>query len=149
MDSQLLLALGLGTVAGTTLMTIFSYGVSRLRNRQFTEPILLNRLLCGFGILKEYQVEKSIAGWIIHYAIGLLFISIYYVVWSRTRFDPTFSTAFVLGCFSGFAGIFGWSILFKIQSAPPNIRVSEYFAQLFVAHVIFAMTATGAFRLLT
>jgi hypothetical protein len=149
MDSQLLLALGLGTVAATTLMTIFSIAVSRMRNRQFTEPVLLNRLLCGFGILKEYQLEKNIAGWIIHYVVGLIFLLAYYFIWSRTRFDPTFSTALILGCCSGVAGIIGWSILFKIQSVPANIRVTEYFAQLFVAHVIFALTATAIFRLVT
>jgi hypothetical protein len=149
MDSQLLLALGLGTVAATTLMTLFSFVIGRLRNRQFTEPVLLNRVLCGFGILKEYQLEKNITGWVIHYVIGLIFLLSYYLIWSRTRFDPTFSTALILGCCSGAAGIIGWSILFKIQSVPANIRVSEYFAQLFVAHVIFALTATATFRLVT
>jgi hypothetical protein len=149
MNSQLLLAIGLGTLAGTTLMTIFSIGVSRLRNREFTEPVLLNRLLCGFGIVKEYQLKKNLAGWIIHYAVGLVFLLAYYVIWSRTPFDPTFSTALVLGGASGLVGIIGWSILFKIQSVPANIRVTEYFAQLFVAHVIFALTATGVYRLVT
>lgn len=148
MDSTILLALGLGTVAATTLMTIFSYVVSRLRNRQFTEPVLLNRMLCGFGVLKEYQLEKNMAGWIIHYGVGLLFLLVYYLIWSRTELEPTFSTALVLGCLSGLVGIIGWSILFKIQSVPANIRVSEYFTQLFVAHVIFALTATGVFRVL-
>jgi len=149
MDEQVLLALALGTVAATTFMTIFSYTVSRLRNRQFTEPVLLNRLLCGFGILKEYQLEKNIAGWIIHYAIGLIFLVAYYLVWSRTSFDPTLKTALVLGSLSGIAGIIGWSVLFRIQSVPANIRASEYYAQLFVAHVIFALTATGTFTLVT
>ena len=149
MDQQVLFALILGTVVATTLMTIFSYIVSRLRNRQFTEPVLLNRLLCGFGILKEYQLEKSIAGWIIHYAIGLMFLVIYYFVWSKTSFDPTMSTALILGSFSGIAGIIGWAIIFRIQSVPANIRVSEYYTQLFVAHVIFALTATVVYRLVT
>jgi hypothetical protein len=48
---------------------------------------------------------------------------------------------------SGLAGIIGWAILFRIQSVPANIRVNEYYAQLFVAHVIFALTATSTFRL--
>jgi len=130
-------------------MTLFSYIVSRLRNRQFTEPVLLNRMLCGFGILKEYQLEKNISGWIIHYVVGLLFLLIYYFIWSRTPFDPTLKTALVLGSLSGLAGIVGWAILFRIQSVPPNMRVSEYYTQLFVAHVIFALTATGTFRLVT
>jgi hypothetical protein len=149
MDKQILLALALGTIGATTLMTIFSYIVSRLRNRQFTEPVLLNRFLCGFGILKEYQLKKNIAGWIVHYAVGFLFLFAYYFIWSRTRLDPTFSTALMLGCLSGLAGIIGWAILFSIQSVPANIKVSEYYAQLFVAHVIFALTATGMFRLMT
>jgi hypothetical protein len=149
MEKQIVLGLTAGTVAATTLMTIFSYMVSRLRNRQFTEPVLLNRFLCGFGILKEYQLEKNPAGWIIHYGVGLLFLIGYYLIWSRTSFDPTWQTALVLGAASGLIGIMGWAIVFKIQSVPPNIRVSEYFTQLFVAHVIFALTATAVFRLTT
>jgi len=147
MDEQVILALALGTIAATTTMTIFSYAVSRLTNRQFTEPVLLNRFLCGFGILKEYQLEKNIAGWIIHYVVGLLFLMMYYIIWSKTRFDATYQTALILGPLSGLAGIVGWSILFRIQSVPANIKVSEYFTQLFVAHVIFTFTATGTFRL--
>lgn len=149
MDRQTLWALGLGTIGATTLMTTFSYVVSRVRNRQFTEPVLLNRFLCGFGILKEYQLKKNISGWILHYVIGLMFLLSYYFVWSKTPFDPTLSTALILGCLSGLAGIIGWAILFRIQSAPSNIKVSEYYAQLFVAHMIFSLTATGMFRLLT
>ena len=149
MDKEVLIAIVVGTVAATTLMTIFSYSVSRLRNRQFTEPVLLNRFLCGFGVLKEYQLEKNLAGWVLHYAIGLMFLVCYYFVWSRTSFDPTWKTALVLGAISGLIGIIGWAILFKIQSVPANIRVSEYFTQLFVAHVIFALTATATFRLVT
>lgn len=149
MDRQILFAIILGTVVSTTLMTIFSYIVSRLRNRQFTEPVLLNRMLCGFGILKEYQLERNITGWIIHYAVGLLFLLSYYFIWSKTTLDPTISTALILGCFSGLAGIIGWAILFRIQSVPANIRVSEYYTQLFIAHVIFALTATITYRLVT
>jgi len=149
MDANLVLALAIGTVVATTIMTIFSYVVSKLRNRQFTEPVLLNRFLCGFGVLKEYQLEKNIAGWIIHYLVGLIFLVAYYLIWSRTRFDPSLSTALVLGCCSGLIGIVGWSILFKIQSVPANIRLAEYYTQLFIAHVIFALTATGAFRIVT
>lgn len=88
-------------------------------------------------------------GWIIHYLIGLLFLLIYNFIWAETRFDPTFQTAFFLGCISGVVGIFGWSILFRIKSVPANIRVGEYYAQLFLAHIIFALTATGTFTLLT
>ena len=149
MSEQVILGLGMGTLVGTTLMTIFSYWVGRLRNMQFTEPVLLNRMLFRFGVLAEYQLKKNVAGWIIHYLIGLLFLIAYYFIWSETRFDPTLRTAFILGCISGLAGIFGWSILFRIQTVPPNIKVSEYYAQLFVAHIIFALTATATYRLIT
>ena len=149
MNEQVLFAVGLGTLAATTLMTIFSYVIGRLRNRQFTEPVLLNHMLFRFRILREDQVEKNIAGWIIHYFIGLLFLIIYHVIWSESRIDPTLQTGFILGCFSGIVGILGWSVMFRIRSAPPNIKVSEYFAQLFVAHIIFALTATVLYRLVT
>jgi hypothetical protein len=149
MNEQIVLAIGLGTLVATTLMTIFSYVIGRLRNRQFTEPVLLNHMLYSFRILREDQVEKNLTGWIIHYFIGLLFLIAYYLIWSESRIDPTLRTAFMLGCVSGLVGIVGWSIMFRIRSAPPNIKVSEYFAQLFVAHIIFALTATALYRLVT
>jgi len=147
MEQDILFAVALGTVAATTLMTIFSHIVSRLRNREFTEPVLLNRFLCGFGILKEYQLKKSIAGWIIHYCVGLLFLLSYYFIWSSPLADPTLTTALVLGSVSGLVGIAGWAVLFRLQSIPANLIVAEYYAQLFVAHLIFALTATVTFRL--
>ena len=149
MDSTLILAITLGTVAATTLMTVFSHVVGRLRSRQFTEPVLLNRLLLGYGVSEEYRSGKNPLGWIIHYVVGLMFLLAYHFIWSGMRFDPTFSTSLILGCCSGVIAIIGWSILFKIKSVPPDIRLDEYYTQLFLAHVIFAVVATGVFRLVT
>ncbi len=131
----------IATLLATSLMTIFSYVVSAIRKKKFREPELLNDLIRRLN-QKEPGFLIPIAGWIIHYFVGLLFIIAYHLYWRATDTDPTFNNCIVLGAFSGLIGIFGWQLAFSIHPNPPSIDFKEFYIQLFFAHVIFG---AGAF----
>ena len=70
----------IATILGTTMMTAFSYLISSTFNKLYKEPVLLNYLLQFLGINMRDNV-KRLAGWVIHYIIGLLFVVIYDILW--------------------------------------------------------------------
>jgi hypothetical protein len=120
-------------LVATSLMTAFSYGLSVLTHRQFREPELLNQ------ILAPQHRKTGPTGWVIHYAVGLLFIITYEFTFASQ--SPTFAAYAVAGIASGIIGIAGWSITLNIISRPPAIDRQLHYAQLLPAHVVFAIGA--------
>ncbi len=136
----------LATIAGTTTMTAFSYYVSEKFKEIFKEPVLLNFLLKAMK--KEWLPEKTeAAGWILHYVFGLLFVLIYHAIWSWTDIDPTWFTGVIFGMISGVVGIISWHFMFKFSNHKPKIKFKQYYVQLFIAHIIFALTVIAVYRL--
>jgi len=132
----------IAAVFGTMVMTSFSYIISELLHKQFKEPILIKTVLTGFH-LKMGSTTKQITAWVIHFAIGILFVFIYDIIWKYKVLDFSFSVALFLGAVSGLIGILGWRLLFE---ATPFIQSSKwyfllYYTQLLIAHILFALSA--------
>jgi len=121
---------------GIVLMTFFSYLVTQVFMDCHMDPRLLNFL---FAQTKIEVLSDKRAGWIVHYAIGVLFVVAYQVIWNTTAINPTWPTAFWFGVISGLIGIGGWTIMFSVARQKPKINFLGYFAQLLVAHVVFAI----------
>ena len=134
------------SIAATSSMTLFSYAVSAQYRELYKEPLLLTYLLRNFKINLS-MVTKNTLSWLIHYAIGVLFVTIYYYFWARNLFQLNFLHALLLGVASGIAGIVSWMILFKISLYRPKIDYKGYYIQLFIAHIIFALTATAMYAI--
>lgn len=130
-----------GTIIGTSVMTLFSYIMSYVMDKQFKEPLLLNILLQRSQFLKETTVPP-ISGWIIHYGMGSIFVTIYHFIWSLPPFEPTYSSGSLLGFISSFVGIATWSFVFNIHSNPPSIDFKAHYLQLIISHVLFGLGAT-------
>jgi hypothetical protein len=120
-------------LVATSLMTAFSYGLSILTQRQLREPELLNQILAP-----QHQKTRP-TGWIIHYAIGLVFIIVYEITFAP-RYS-TFAAYTVAGIVSGIIGIAGWFITLNIIPRPPAIDRKLHYAQLLPAHAVFAIGA--------
>jgi hypothetical protein len=131
-------------VTGTTFMTAFSILVSRKADKQFREPVLLNRLLKRLSYKNEIDAN-SLPGWISHYAVGTLFTTVYDQIWQRRR--PTLSNSLALGGISGLIGIAVWDLTFRLHPNPPSVDHKNYYKQLFVAHLIFGVFAAAGYRL--
>lgn len=136
-----------GAVVGTSLMTLYSYIVAGVRDKQFKEPVLLNKLVSRSVIYKGEVMTGGLLGWIIHYSIGFSFVVIYHFVWQWTPIEPSYLHGALLGAVSGLAGILGWKVMFKLNSNPPHIDIKEYYLHLMIAHVIFGLGAVAGYRL--
>lgn len=144
----MILKILLGAIVGTSLMTIFSYITAEVTEKQFKEPVLLNRLITqspGFGVAIH---STSLIGWILHYGMGLCFLIIYYFLWQYTAIEPTALYGALLGFLSGIAGITVWKVIFTIHSNPPQTDLKEYLIHLLIAHIIFGVGAVAGYNLL-
>jgi len=133
-------------VTGTSFMTLFSYLVSVIEKENFSEPehlgTLIHRLLPGTKKLNQVQ------GWAAHYAVGLLFATVFTELWERQKAKPSLKNALLLGGISGALAVGVWKLTFKLHPAPPWIKYTKYYAQLVPAHVVFALFATISYRLI-
>ncbi len=134
---QISLIILIATLVATSLMTAFSYVVSRLVNKQFREPQLLNILIAQ---VFNMQSLKHILGWLIHYAIGLTFTIGLVSLWQYTGIDSSWFSALYLGVFLGVLGALGWSVMFKLISFSIHINQIRFYIQLIIAHVIFTLS---------
>jgi hypothetical protein len=122
------------------LMTTFSYIYSSIRKGKFKEPMLLNELMARLHWIPIHTIAYHPIGWLIHYVVGVFFVVIFQLVTEYTEINITFLTSTIAGAIFGVVGIAGWAISFRIHpSPPPDIRLREYYLQLFIAHIIFGI----------
>ena len=146
MNLETILQIVISSIAATSLMTLFSYAVSASARELYKEPVLLTYLLTVTGI-EVSQPVKVILAWVLHYIIGLAFVIGYHYLWIYDILDMSWPVAFLLGAISGIIGILGWIIMFSLVPKKPNIDYKGYYAQLFVAHVIFGIVAFAVYQL--
>lgn len=135
----------LATVAATSLMTAFSYLVSEGFRELYKEPVLLQYLMTrfNFGIT---GIWKVIAGWTVHYIIGLIFVVIFHILWRWGLYEITWLTGLIYGIVIGIIGIGGWVVMFILSNYKPRIDFKGYYLQLFIAHLVFAMTTVFIYK---
>lgn len=137
----------LAMFAATSLMTAFSYFVSESFNKLYKEPLLLQYLM-SIWHLELSPNAKMVAGWAIHYGIGLIFVAGYFVLWKWDLYEITWLSGLIFGAIIGIIGIGGWEAMFTLTNHNPKIDFKGYYLQLFFVHIIFGMTAFTIFDLL-
>lgn len=125
-------------IVGTSAMTLFSYLVSRSKNRNFREPELLGDLIYRLPVSTS-KPSAQLAGWGIHYAIGILFVACYSELWEQTKLKPTLTSGAMLGAANGVVGATGWKLMFKAHPNPPAKDLEPYLGHLIPAHVVFGV----------
>ncbi|HET6557930.1 MAG TPA: hypothetical protein VFG54_11490 [Prolixibacteraceae bacterium] len=137
----------LATVAATSLMTAFSYLVSEAFRELYKEPLLLQYLMTRFNLgIKD--TKKVIAGWTLHYFIGLIFVLLFHFLWKEGFLEITWLTGVIYGAIIGIMGIAGWVVMFILSDYKPCIDFKGYYLQLFVAHMIFALTIVLVYKIM-
>ncbi|MFL9831750.1 hypothetical protein ABS764_12920 [Flavobacterium sp. ST-87] len=136
----------ISSLVATSVMTLFSYIISESFRELYKEPVLLSYCLTALAISLSAKT-KNVLGWIIHYAIGFLFVFGYYLLWENEIISETWIAAFILGAISGIIGILSWVIIFKISDYNPKIDFKGYYLQLFFVHVIFGLSAFAVYTL--
>lgn len=135
-----------GALIGTSLMTLFSYFLSKKTDRNFREPDILNQLLFDLQLI-EFKKKPLIPGWILHYVVGFIFVVGFHVFWNVTTVNPSQISGSILGLFCGFIGIAGWHLIFKLHPKPPSIALKKYYIHLLVAHIIFGWGSAVGYKL--
>lgn len=133
-------------LVGTLMMTLFSYVCGYLLSQEFGEPRLLNKLLNRSPWSHTDIEEDSPLGWGLHIAIGIVFAWIMYVYFVWTDTAPTWPIGGVLGFGLGVLGILGWEILLILHPAPPKLALPDFYLQLVVAHIVFALGTVLVFK---
>jgi hypothetical protein len=146
MNFHIILQILISSVAATSVMTVFSYAVSMSAREIYKEPILLTYLFTALHLNVSPNL-KTILGWILHYLIGLIFVIGYHFLWFHEFLEISWAASILLGIISGIIGIISWVILFEIIPQKPNIDFRGYYIQLFVAHIIFSVTAFLVYKL--
>ena len=133
-------------IAGTSAMTIFSYLVSASENKNFREPKVLGQLV---NRLFKSRLKNSaqIAGWCLHYGIGLSFVAFYNELWKREKIEPSLTSGALLGATSGLVGITGWKGMFEFHPNPPTKNLKQFFGHLMLAHVVFGVFSALTYNL--
>lgn len=142
---RIIAAILLATLAATSLMTAFSYLVSEAFRELYKEPVLLQFLMTRFHFNLSPKV-KTVAGWVVHYTIGLIFVIAYYILWQLGLFELTWLSGLIYGCVIGIIGISGWVFMFILADYKPRIDFKGYYLQLFFAHIVFGLSTWAVFE---
>jgi len=134
-------------VTGTSVMTLGSELMSLIGKENFKEPEHLETLITRLAPTLSGKA-KQLAGWGAHYAMGLVFATIYVELWDKRKIRHNFRNALILGILSGFAGLLIWKGTFKAHPLPPWLNYNHFYLQRIPAHIIFAVAATITYRLL-
>jgi hypothetical protein len=127
-----------GSLLGTTCMTLFSYLFSLLEIENLKEPKLLGQMIYR-KLPASGKRHSRIAGWVLHYVVGLLFAELYAQYWEKTGSYPTVKSGLMLGGLSGIAAILIWKITFDIQPRPPSVNFKHFAVNLLIAHLVFGL----------
>ncbi|RFZ91323.1 hypothetical protein D0C36_20575 [Mucilaginibacter conchicola] len=133
-------------IAGTSVMTADSDLMSRIFGENFREPehlaTMIKRLAPGLS-----KQASQLAGWGAHFAMGFVFAAVYVELWETKKIRHSVLNALILGAVSGLLGLLIWKGTFKAHPFPPLIKYDHYYLQRIPAHIVFAVTATLAYRL--
>ncbi|HLP51392.1 MAG TPA: hypothetical protein VK154_10940 [Chitinophagales bacterium] len=135
----------LAGLVATVVMTLFSYALSYAVERNFKEPeilgVLLKRIAPHLNTMVYY-----LFGWVLHFAVGYLFVIGFGLVWENTRIHATVLNGVWMGALAGLVGIATWHITLKLHPNPPFLNLPAYYANLLVAHVIFGIGAALSYQ---
>ena len=122
------------SVAGTIMMTSFSYLLSAASGNDYREPRLLATMLHRLGVKPSYP-----AGWLAHFAAGFAWAPILRRMATRLQKKRPLTKILVLGLSSGVAAVAIWRSMFALHPNSPRNNRKTFYAQLVLAHMIFSL----------
>ncbi|MUP44709.1 hypothetical protein E0K83_02990 [Gramella sp. BOM4] len=131
----------LAGITGTVLMTVFSYLLSRIRTSKFREHQLLNIILRRASVEPMNPSNDSLIGWVVHFSIGIILMTIFYMVHLIFSFPVSFISIFLFGLITGGMAVLSWHLMFYISRIPAEFKFRKFYVQIFIAHLIFALGA--------
>lgn len=134
-------------IVGTTFMTLYSYLKAKKENQEYVEPIMINKLIDKSDNLPDIKDNYTHpAGWVMHYATGISFMALYYLLWKKALHKPNAGKIAIIGSISGLTGIAVWKFLLTQHDRPPHNYRYGYYKQLFFAHITFTLFAMCTYK---
>src|SRR5690606_27832169 len=110
-------------------------------------PVLLAQLVSHFT-KESTSTNTLIKGWAIHFAVGLLFMFFYELLWALSGVERMFLWSVLFGMLIGFIGIGGWMFMFRFHPDTSKVNFKIYYIHSFFAHIIFSLTALAVYLFL-
>lgn len=139
------------SVPASTAMTAFSYGLSRVMNKQFREPELLAYLVDQQPLVKitgNYKMANKPVGFLLHYMAGVGYAAGYEYLWKPFVKLPAIVSGAVYGVVAGVSGTLVWEAVIQMRNDPPKLDKPAYYTHLVLAHIIFGATTAVVSRYL-
>ncbi len=124
-------------IAATTAMTAYSYTLSQLQKEHYREPVILGQLLHRSAPIDKQKA--SVAGWVAHYGVGVLFAAVYRQLWRKRKISFSSRSGLLLGALSGLLAAAVWKTVLNLHPSPPQLKYNRFYGQLIPAHVIFGL----------
>ena len=140
---MILLILLTAAFAATTLKTIFSFVTSEMFRQPYQEPYLLAALVSHFNV-RDTKTNRYI-GIGIQYTMGLLFVLGFQALLNTGYMTLTYNSILLYGVIIGIFSIIGWLFMFMQARSKPKMNSYGYYAQIFMAHIVFAFTMAGCY----
>lgn len=131
---------------GTTFMTAASALMS-MAGQDFREPEHLTTMVGRLAPFLSGRAKK-VAGWGGHYAMGFVFAAVYVELWESRKIKHSLKNGLILGFASGLIGLLIWKGTFKAHPLPPSMNYMNFYLQRIPAHIVFAVFATLAYRVI-
>jgi hypothetical protein len=128
------------SATATSAMTLFSYLFSLLSGTNLREPHILAQLT---GRLMPWRGKNKniLTGWLIHYAVGLLFSELYLKFWEKSSIHDKQKAGLIYGGLAGLAAILIWKFTLSVHPFPPAIHFGLFAFNLFLGHLVFGMVS--------
>ena len=136
----------IANLLGTSLMTVFTYCLSEILNKQYKQPILIAYFQDIFRI-ELSRTAKRVVGWLLHYCTGAIFLLLFHLYWKFDDALITWPSGLLLGALAGFAGMVIWKICFTVVKEK-QIPEKGFYIHIFFAHIIFALGIVAAYQLM-
>ena len=128
------------SITSTSAMTAFSYIFSLFSGANLKEPHILAQLI---GRLMPWHDKKKniLTGWLLHYAVGLLFSEMYLRFWENSNLNNKKKAGLIYGGLAGVAAILIWKFTLSAHPFPPSVNFALFSFNLFLGHLIFGMVS--------
>jgi hypothetical protein len=132
-------------IMGTSAMTVFSHFLSEMTHENLREPDLLG-MLCKQSKLPGAGSIGRIAGWHLHYGVGVVWAALYALLLKRGLIDGRTKSSIVVGAVTGVAAVAAWEWMLRSSRRPPAVNKVKFYGQLIPAHIVFALIAIESLR---
>ena len=122
----------------TSVMTVFSYLFSFVSGNNLKEPHILAQLTARLPPWRS-KSRNVLTGWLLHYAVGLLFTEMYLHFWKNSSLKSEKKAGLIFGGMAGIAAILIWKFTLTFHPFPPAINFGLFSLNLFIGHLLFGM----------